>query len=97
VIDRGAITCIPLAEGRRAAAEVGRVLVPGGRFFFNPFSARQTAPHNAPTVYHYSRRDLDVALSDFRVLSREHVTIESEDASILAEWRVVCERPELRT
>ncbi len=38
-IDRAAITCSGRAAGRRAIAEVCRVLRPGGRFFFNPYAA----------------------------------------------------------
>jgi len=39
VIDRSAINCVSLAEGKIAVSEVRRVLKPGGRFFFNPFSS----------------------------------------------------------
>jgi SAM-dependent methyltransferase len=92
-IDRGAITCVSLEQGRRAVSEIWRVLKPGGRFFFNPFSDRHTAGHDAPLVYHYGRHDLDTAISDFELLRRDHVTIEADDGLTQAEWRVVCERP----
>jgi SAM-dependent methyltransferase len=39
VIDRGGITCVSLTEGRRVVREVNRILKPGGRFLFNPYSA----------------------------------------------------------
>lgn len=42
-IDRGAITCAGLSAGRRAVAEVQRVLVPGGAFLFNPYSDRHSS------------------------------------------------------
>ncbi len=42
-IDRAAITCVGLAAAARAAGEVRRVLAPGGRFFFNPYSDRHTS------------------------------------------------------
>ncbi len=37
-IDRAAITCVGLSAAARVAGEVRRVLLPGGRFFFNPYS-----------------------------------------------------------
>jgi SAM-dependent methyltransferase len=43
VIDRGGITCVGSEEGRAAIAEARRVLVPGGRIFFNPKSARDSS------------------------------------------------------
>lgn len=39
-IDRAAITCVGLKDAARAVDEVRRVLRPGGRFFFNPYSDR---------------------------------------------------------
>jgi ubiquinone/menaquinone biosynthesis C-methylase UbiE len=38
VIDRAAITCVDRRAACRAIAEVHRVLSPGGRFLFNPYS-----------------------------------------------------------
>jgi SAM-dependent methyltransferase len=45
-IDRGALTCCGRSVARRAAEEVRRVLVPGGKFFFNPYSDRHTSAHS---------------------------------------------------
>lgn len=42
-IDRGALTCCGLSAGQRAVEEVRRVLVPGGRFFLNPYSDRHSS------------------------------------------------------
>ncbi len=38
VIDRAAITCLGKEEAEKCFAEIKRVLVPGGKFFFNPYS-----------------------------------------------------------
>ena len=38
VIDRGALTCSGTTAARKTIAEVRRVLVPEGKFFFNPYS-----------------------------------------------------------
>lgn len=43
VIDRGALVCCGLSAGRQAVAEVNRVLLPGGRFFANPYSDTHTS------------------------------------------------------
>ncbi len=42
-IDRAAITCAGLSVARRAIAELERVLVPGGKLFFNPYSDRHSS------------------------------------------------------
>jgi SAM-dependent methyltransferase len=42
-VDRGAIVCCPSTAARRAVREVRRVLREGGRFFFNPYSARHSS------------------------------------------------------
>jgi SAM-dependent methyltransferase len=39
-IDRAAITCLGLNHAKQAAAEIQRVLRPGGRFLLNPYSTR---------------------------------------------------------
>jgi len=38
VIDRAALTCSGTSAARKTIAEVHRVLVPDGKFFFNPYS-----------------------------------------------------------
>lgn len=43
VFDRGAIVCVNFEGGNRACREVFRVLKPGGKFFFNPYSDRHTS------------------------------------------------------
>ena len=42
VIDRGALTCVPLSEARQYIHAIGAVLVTGGKFFFNPYSDRHS-------------------------------------------------------
>jgi ubiquinone/menaquinone biosynthesis C-methylase UbiE len=43
VIDREALTCSPFADAQKTVAEVHRVLAPGGKFFFNPYSDRHSS------------------------------------------------------
>jgi ubiquinone/menaquinone biosynthesis C-methylase UbiE len=43
VIDRGALTCSGLSAARGTIAEVHRVLLPGGKFYFNPYSDRHSS------------------------------------------------------
>lgn len=42
-IDRGALVCAGLQAGQRAVREIHRVLRPGGKFFFNPYSDRHSS------------------------------------------------------
>jgi ubiquinone/menaquinone biosynthesis C-methylase UbiE len=42
-IDRGALVCAGLQGGLRAVKEIHRVLRPGGKFFFNPYSDRHSS------------------------------------------------------
>jgi SAM-dependent methyltransferase len=42
-IDRGAITCCGRTAAARAVAEVRRVLMPRGKFLFNPYSEHHTS------------------------------------------------------
>lgn len=43
VIDRAAITCASFDGAKACTAEVARVITPGGRFFFNPYSDRSSS------------------------------------------------------
>lgn len=43
VIDREALTCSPFTDAQKTVAEVQRVLAPGGKFFFNPYSDRHSS------------------------------------------------------
>lgn len=43
VIDRGSLTCTGLSAGQRAVSQIRRVLRPGGRFLFNPYSDKHTS------------------------------------------------------
>ena len=43
VIDRAALTCSGFTAAHRAIAEVQRVLAPGGKFYFSPYSDRHSS------------------------------------------------------
>jgi len=43
VIDRCLLTCCGQASAQRAVAEIGRVLLAGGKFLFNPYSDRHSS------------------------------------------------------
>ncbi|MDJ0677009.1 MAG: class I SAM-dependent methyltransferase [Calothrix sp. MO_167.B42] len=43
VIDRAAITCCGWSVAQQAVNEIRRVLQPGGKFFFNPYSDRHSS------------------------------------------------------
>jgi ubiquinone/menaquinone biosynthesis C-methylase UbiE len=43
VIDRAAITCCGFSVAQQTVAEIRRVLQPGGKFYFNPYSDRHSS------------------------------------------------------
>lgn len=43
VIDRAALTCSGVSSAQKTVAEVHRILRPGGKFFFNPYSDRHSS------------------------------------------------------
>jgi SAM-dependent methyltransferase len=45
--DRGAIVCVGYSAAQRTIAEVHRVLAPGGKFLFNPYSKAHTSYQHA--------------------------------------------------
>jgi len=50
VIDRGSLTCTGLGHAVAAIAEIERVIVPGGAFFFNPYSNRHTSAKSGTAI-----------------------------------------------
>lgn len=46
VIERGSLVCVGFSAARRAVQEVYRVLKPGGFFFSNPYSNRDSSAHS---------------------------------------------------
>lgn len=49
VIDRGSLVCCNLQSARMAIDEIYRVLLPGGRFFFNPYSEHHSSRSSGHT------------------------------------------------
>jgi SAM-dependent methyltransferase len=88
VFDRCALTYASPTEAHTAVAEIGRVLRPGGRFLFNPYSDRSSAAGvstavdtrgaRAPVagradVRFYGRNDIDALLDGWKILEIVHV------------------------
>lgn len=49
VIDRGALVCCDFQSAKRAIDEIYRVMIPGGRFFFNPYSDHHSSRSSGRT------------------------------------------------
>jgi ubiquinone/menaquinone biosynthesis C-methylase UbiE len=50
VIDRGALVCCSYQSAQTAIDEIHRVMLPGGRFFFNPYSEHHSSRSSGHTV-----------------------------------------------
>jgi SAM-dependent methyltransferase len=76
-IDRGAIVCAGLSDGRKAIHEVWRVLRPGGFFFFNPYSDRHSSAHSGELAGDGLRRNIQegtlVGTGQLCFYSRTHI------------------------
>lgn len=93
-VDRASLSCVGREEAATAVREVHRVLAPGGRFLFTPYSAAQTAREGYvwPSIEFYGASDIDEVLGDGWIRrSTDHAVLEREDDT-LAEWRVVVEK-----
>ena len=58
-IDRGSLVCTGRGDAARAVGEIRRVLKPGGRFFFNPYSDRHTSALSGRAGADGLRLDID--------------------------------------
>ena len=114
-IDRGSLICVGRSTAHAAVAEIHRVLKPGGRFFFNPYSNRHTSAGSGEAIgdglrvniehgtltgvgqlCFYSRAEVDAIVgpgTGWLVRSLQHLeSVEINDGSVHAEWRVVVEK-----
>jgi SAM-dependent methyltransferase len=88
VFDRCSLSYASPAEAQSAVAEIGRVLRPGGKFLFNPYSDRSSAARvssvddlrsaSAPVagraaVRFYGRTDIEALLDGWKILEIVHV------------------------
>jgi ubiquinone/menaquinone biosynthesis C-methylase UbiE len=49
VIDRGSLVCCDVESAKKAVEEIHRVMLPGGRFFFNPYSEHHSSRSSGHT------------------------------------------------
>ncbi|MDB5526933.1 MAG: methylase involved in ubiquinone/menaquinone biosynthesis [Devosia sp.] len=59
VIDRAALTCVGRSVLEASVAEIARVLRPGGKFFFNPYSDRHSSSAAGTAGADGTRIDID--------------------------------------
>jgi SAM-dependent methyltransferase len=107
VFDRAALSYVDMQTAASAIAEARRVLRPGGRLLFNPYSKADGAAAGTPSSstgrtpfahghpVFYDRSDIErVAGGDFAVREMLHVTSIDEwsvERPRRAEWQVVLE------
>ena len=91
VIERAAICYVPFDVARQTVANIRKVLVPGGRFLFTPYSKQTEA---LGYCCYYTREMVEDLLRDWKILQLHHMSVNSEigEEFYSAEWRVWAER-----
>lgn len=87
VIDRGGLVCCGLSAGRRAVAEVRRVMRSGGYFLFNPFSSKHSCFVDSDAGEDGLRINIRGAMSGVGQIC--YYTRRQVDAAIAQGWEVV--------
>ena len=93
VIERAALVYVPYEIACQAIEQIQRVLVPGGRFFFNPYSY-----HENDVAHHtcfWNRTMIDNAFArGWKLLRLHHSDLrdELENRPVVSEWRVEVEK-----
>lgn len=86
VIDRGSLTCAGRSAARRAITEISRVLVPGGRFHFNPYSDH----HSSAASGHPGNDGLTLDITEGSMVGSGQICFysRSDTIAVLAGWDI---------
>lgn len=89
VIDRGSIVCCNLQAGFQAVREIHRVLVSGGKFFFNPYSQQHSSFISSKRLENGFSTDIRIGslagLGDLCFYSYKEIT----EALPTSEWNIL--------
>ena len=90
VIERAALCCVPFELACETIDNVRKVLVPGGRFLYTPYSAqRQLTGY----ICNYTREMIEQAFVGWTILQLQHAYLEDTQGIITAEHRVWAQKP----
>jgi SAM-dependent methyltransferase len=91
VIERAAICYVPLDVAKQTIANIHKVLVPGGRFMFTPYSKQVEA---LGYCLYYTRDMIEDLFRDWKILQLHHMSVDAVlgEKFYSAEWRVWAER-----
>jgi SAM-dependent methyltransferase len=94
VVERAALACVTPEVAAQTIREVRRVLVPGGRFFFNPYSTQSNPGFGY--ICFYNRDLVEQVLGDgWKVLRMQHAEIRdhlNQQEILVGDWRVEVEK-----
>ena len=91
VIERAALCYVPLDVAKQTIASIRKVLVPGGRFMFTPYSKQVEA---LGYCLYYTRDMIEDLFHDWKILQLHHMSVESAigETFYSGEWRLWAER-----
>ncbi len=93
VVERAALVYVPYKIACQTIEQIRRVLVPGGHFFFNPYSYHQDDVTHHPCFWNRTMID-DAFTCGWKLLRLHHSDLrdELENRPVVSEWRVEVEK-----
>jgi SAM-dependent methyltransferase len=91
VLERAAICYVPFEVAKQTIANIRKVLAPGGRLLFTPYSKQVEA---LGYCCYYTQEMIEELFQDWKILQLHHMSVNAEigQAFYSGEWRLWAER-----
>ncbi len=90
VVERAALCCVPFEAACETVANIRKVVVPGGRFLYTPYSGQR---EKVGYACHYTREMVIDTFRSWQILQLHHDALEDGDGVVTSEWRVWAQKP----